>query len=458
MSKYAHEIRDPIHTFIHLDSDERAIVDSSPLQRLRHIHQLALSYLVYPGATHRRFEHSLGVMELAGRVFDVITKAENIRDESVRDLVRPHDSLRLLHWRRTLRIAALCHDVGHLPFSHAAEQELLPNGWDHERLTVKIIESLEGLLAKLEPPVRWLDIAKLAVGPKRCEKYAKAGDLPSNAVPFTDWESILAEVIIGDAFGVDRMDYLLRDSYHAGVVYGKFDHYRLIDTLRILPKAYEQESKEPALGVEEGGLHSAEALLLARFFMYTQVYFHPVRRIYDVHLKDFLSEWLKGRYLGDRFPTSVNEHLALTDNEVTAAVLQAARDGQCAGHEAARRIVERDHFHLVYQWNHDDAKTNAAATDAIHAAARDKFKAENVRRDSYPAKSIGVVFPVWTKDERVTSSFGLSEVLQRIPAAKFDLVFVRGGLEKEAREWLKRERTAIITAKAREETDGTARA
>ena len=77
MAKSQHEIRDPLHVFIRIDSDERLALDSAPIQRLRHIHQLALTYLVYPGATHRRFEHSLGVMELAGRVFDVVTSRAN---------------------------------------------------------------------------------------------------------------------------------------------------------------------------------------------------------------------------------------------------------------------------------------------------------------------------------------------------------------------------------------------
>ncbi len=91
---------------------------------------------------------------------------------------------------------------------------------------------------------------------------------------------------------MDRVDYLLRDSHHAGVAYGKFDHYRLIDTLRILPPAQSNENEgfqEPALGVEEGGIQSAEALMLARYFMYSQVYFHPVRRIYDIHTEGFSS-------------------------------------------------------------------------------------------------------------------------------------------------------------------------
>ena len=84
--KQYHEIRDPIHDFVRLDSDERLVLNSGPIQRLRHIHQLAMSYLVYPGATHKRFEHSLGVMELAGRVFDVITADHNVHS-TVREVV-----------------------------------------------------------------------------------------------------------------------------------------------------------------------------------------------------------------------------------------------------------------------------------------------------------------------------------------------------------------------------------
>ncbi len=86
MTKHTHEIRDAVHVFARLDSDERKILDSRPFQRLRHIHQLALTHLVYPGATHTRFEHSLGVMELAERVFRVITANENI-DPRVRDVI-----------------------------------------------------------------------------------------------------------------------------------------------------------------------------------------------------------------------------------------------------------------------------------------------------------------------------------------------------------------------------------
>ena len=199
------------------------VLNSRPVQRLRHIHQLALTYLVYPGATHKRLEHSLGVMELAGRVYDVVTNPANIqRFPSVRDIVPDHDSMDHAYWRRVVRMAALCHDIGHLPFSHAAEDDLLPTGWDHEKLTIQLILADElrnkWKALKIAPE----HVAKLAVGPK---KYT--------AEPFSDWETMLSEIITGNAFGVDRMDYLLRDSLHCGVAYGKFDHFRLIDTIRI---------------------------------------------------------------------------------------------------------------------------------------------------------------------------------------------------------------------------------
>jgi len=353
-------------------------------------------------------------------------------------------------------MAALFHDVGHLPFSHAAEHELLPTGWDHERLTVEIVRSPEmmSIWNILTPPLRWEDIVKLAVGPKKCGAYAKMGALAPPIAEFDDWQAILADVIVGDAFGVDRMDYLLRDSYHAGVSYGRFDHYRLIDTLRILPKEQE-ESQEPALGVEEGGLHSAEALLLARYFMYTQVYFHPVRRIYDVHLKDFLSDWLKDDGRSGRLPTDIDDHLALTDNEVMSAILNAASDSTRPGHDAARRIIQRDHFHLIYKRNPVDAGVNPNATDAVFAAARDKFGIEKVRRDARPGKNEGIDFPVLTKDQRVASSLTMSEALRHVPVAAFDYVYVDDLLAEDAEKWLKEERNQIIQLKESEETDGS---
>lgn len=434
MVKQFHEIRDPIHVFIRFDSGEREVVNSRPFQRLRHIHQLGLTYLVYPGASHRRFEHSLGVMELAGRVYDIVTAHANITHDLVRAVVPQQGSHHHSYWRLVVRMAALLHDVGHLPFSHVSE-DLLPKGCDHEWLTREIIlsDELESILKEIK--IQPEDVAKVAVGPKNYKN-----------VNFTDWEAILSEIIVGDAFGVDRMDYLLRDSHHAGVPYGRFDHYRLIDTLRILPKE-EKESREPVLGVEGGGLHCAEALLWARYFMYTQLYYHPVRRIYDLHLRDFLRSWLTGGY----FPTAIEDHLKITDNDVSAALLAAARDANCSGNESARRIISRDHYRCIYERNPDDIAKNPEASVAIFDSLCNHFGAENVRIDRYKQKGRGPDFPVLGQDRRISSSVAMSETLRKIPVVATDYIYVPLEKRDEVKKWIEQNRATIIEPRKEEE-------
>ncbi|MDF0594225.1 HD domain-containing protein [Methanotrichaceae archaeon M04Ac] len=429
------EIRDPIYNFIRLGAEERKVLDSVPFQRLRHIHQLALTSFLYPGATHKRFEHSLGVMELAGRVYDVVTDPDNLIDRSVRKLVPRKGDYKYEYWRLVLRMAALCHDLGHLPFSHAAEKELLPDGWNHERLTLKIIRSEEMKPIWDDIKVNPEDVAMLAVGP---ENY--------KGKEYSDLEAILSEIIVGDAFGVDRMDYLLRDSHHIGVAYGRFDHYRLIDSLRILPRG--DDSQEPGLGVDEGGLHSAEALILARYFMFTQVYCHHVRRIYDIHLKDFLMKWLpKGH-----FSTELDEHLAMTDNEINVALLRSANDAKLPGHDAAKRIVRRNHFRLLYQRNPSDLKKNQEACRAVYEAVSDSFGEDDVRFDSYRQTGGGLDFPVLGRDGRIASSLYMSETLARVPVVAEEYVFISPEIREDAKRWLEKNRESII-ASSREEDE-----
>ena len=428
-----HEVRDSIHVFIRYDDAERRVLDSRPFQRLRHIHQLAMTYLVYPGATHRRFEHSLGVMELATRVYDVVTQFPT---GSVSSLLPKPGTYEWQYWRRVLRMAALCHDLGHLPFSHAAERELLPEGWDHERITAQIV--CDGELKPIWESIKIKaeDVAKIAIGPK---KYRDG--------LFDTWEAILAEIISGDAFGADRMDYLLRDSYHAGVTYGKFDHYRLIDTLRILPKAYEQ-SEEPCLGVEEGGLHCAEALLFARYFMYIQVYFHPIRRIYDIHLCDFLKDWLPS----GKFPTKIEELLKITDNEVTAELLTAAQNSSHRAHLHAQRVVNRKHFRLIYERNPDDCAVNPDAAKNLYDALCGRYGTDNVRFDSFREKSSAVSFPVLNKDSRVVSALALSQTMAKLSLVTVDFVFISLEKREEAKRWLEENRKTLIAPKGEQES------
>ena len=437
MQKRHFEIRDAVHTFIELDAVERQVVDSSPFQRLRQIHQLALSSLVYPGASHRRFEHSLGVMHLAGRIYDVVTRPDRLSDE-VRDVVPEQGSMEDAVSRSLLRLAALCHDTGHLPFSHAAEDQLLPGGWDHERITYEIVRSeemrtvWEGMTHRPDPD----QLAKIALGPRQVEKLGLG-------LSFSPWEAILAEMVAGDSFGADRIDYLLRDSLHTGVAYGRFDHDRLIQTLRILPAATEERDRppakarrEPQLGVERGGVEAAEGLWLARYFMFSQVYFHPTRLIYDQHLKDFLTEWLPG----GRFPTDVAGHIALTDAEVTVAMRAAARDSGAPGHGPARRIIDRDHFRVVYQRLPADGSFEV---NALYEAALARYGEPNIRYGGSPRRG-DADFPVRNRDGSVVPVVSLSPVLAELPVSSNEYVFAAPELRDDVERWLADERERII--------------
>jgi HD superfamily phosphohydrolase len=435
MAKRLFEVRDAVHVFIAFDEDERRIIDSPAFQRLRHIHQLALTYNVYPGATHKRFEHSLGVMHLAGRVYDVITRPDKVSD-AVRSVIPERSQSDFGYWRTVVRMAALCHDMGHLPFSHAAEDELLPAGIDHERITWDIVQSdaMRAIFSSITPPVRPKDVAKLAVGP------GKAANMPV-PVSFTDWEGILAEIIVGDAFGADRMDYLLRDSLHAGVAYGRFDHERLIGTLRVIPSPQREKGEDPAttppvLGCERGGLLSAEQLLLARYFMFSQVYHHPARLAYNVHLKDFLKAWL-----GGTFPADVEGHLSRDDNDVLVAIQKAATDKDAPGHDPARRIVFRDHFKKAYTKTAEDT---SADVQALAAAAAAKFGELLVAYGAPPSKKDPPDIAVLDDDGDSKSGRGLSDVMTKLPESPDEYVLADGEIRSDVRRWLESERERIL--------------
>ena len=436
MVNRVHEFRDPIHGFIKLDSEERKLVNSRPFQRLRHIHQLALTYLVYPSATHKRFEHSLGVMDLAGRIYDVVTDPENIRHDSVRDLVPRRGGYQWAYWRRVVRAAALCHDIGHLPFSHAAEKDLLPPGVRHEDLSRDLIFSgflsTEFKALRIDPE----DVAKIAVGPT-C--YCRGAD--RKQYQFSTWESILYEIIGGDVFGADRMDYLLRDAYHAGVAYGRFDHLRLVETLRILPRE-DIGSSEPEMGITVGGLQAAESLLWARYFMYTQLYFHPVRRIYDVHLKEFFKEALPD----GKYSTELEEHLNTSDNEMLVMLARAASKPGSSGHDPARRIVNRGHFRLLYESTPGDLERNLNAPELIAAAASREFGDSHIRYDPYESDPDSEDFPVYQRDGSVASSVQLSNTFARPPRFAVEYVFVAPEVKEKAKTWLDDNKEQILSS------------
>ena len=248
------------------------------------------------------------------------------------------------------------------------------------------------------------------------------------------------------------MDYLLRDAYHTGVAYGRFDHYRLVDTLRILPSSQsdqKEQSLEPSLGVRMGGIQSAEALMLARYLMYSQVYFHPVRRIYDIHLTDFLRDWLDEGV----FSTDLSEFLAMSDIEVTVALRKAMRDqGELSHH--ADRIMRRGHYRRLYAASPEDRKVNPEAGEAIFRALGEHFDPEQFRHDRYTQKGGAPDFPVLMDDGALSSSLAVSAVLEHLPIISVDHVFVARSVEEEAQSWLDENRQDVIQSLGEESVDG----
>jgi len=227
------------------------------------------------------------------------------------------------------------------------------------------------------------------------------------------------------------MDYLLRDSYHAGVTYGTYDHHRLISTLRILPKTYE-ETDEPALGLEAGGLESSEGLMLARHFMYKQVYFHNIRRIYDIHLKDFLSKWLPE----GRFSIDTEKHLEISDSNVLASIRGDFFDLASPRYRFARRLLCREHFKRFYEASQTDkAGGKLQPGKVIAEAAIEKFGQDNIRYDYAVPKSAAPVFPVLKFDRVIEPSQQCSQILAKMPQIIVDNVYCEGNVRNDTISW-----------------------
>lgn len=356
-----HEVRDPIHNFILFDDFEKRLIDSEPLQRLKHIKQLALTCEVYPGATHTRFEHSLGTMELATQAFDTIVRKrralENLKwsDEEIWE------------YRRVLRVGALLHDIGHAPFSHAPEQLLPPGYKSHESFSEAFIRSsyVMPLLQRRTFTFVPDQVVAIALGPER--------------KPQEDASLHLLQEIVAGELGVDRMDYLLRDALHSGAAAGRFDYHRLLNTLTVILHPI---TGTPVLAIEKGGLHAAEGLFLARYFMFLQVYFHNVRKIYDRHLQDFLS-----MYLADgHFPPQLDEYMKLTDDTVGAAIAEAAAgEGRLA--DLARRLRHGNHYRLAKeitsQAKAKDPDIFEKLSDRLRSRFQDRVRTDEVGKEPH---------------------------------------------------------------------------
>ncbi|MGL6096373.1 MAG: HD domain-containing protein [Fimbriiglobus sp.] len=289
---------------------------------------------------HTRFEHSLGVMHLATKLYDAIVE----RSGPLLTGVYGYDAAGFRRDKILVRLAALLHDVGHSPFSHAGEHvfPMRPGGtkrYVHEEYSAAIIRHVLNDVIENHPlngnhDFKADDIAALIEGSSRSARR-------------TFWRDVIA-----GQMDADRMDYLLRDSLHAGVDYGKYDWRRLLNTVVAveIPGAEGEDVRRGLrLGVTAGGIHAAEALILARYFMFTQVYFHKTRVAFDHHLKHALIAVLPSGVFpspSGAGPAAVSANLEQYIAWDDWKVLGLFSEG--GGGEHAARLCQRTHYREVY--------------------------------------------------------------------------------------------------------------
>ncbi len=288
------ELRDPIHGFIQRDSLEKEIIDTRIFQRLRRLRQLAMASLVYPGALHTRFDHSIGALHIARELSERLVRNEN--------------------HQRIVRLAALLHDIGHGPFSHVSEP-ILQKYSDSSKVQVdnqdEIHEQISWKIIQSDP--------ELARHLSEVDREHIVGVLSGT------WGYGVYKDIVSGPLDVDKQDYLLRDSYFCGVKYGIYDRGRLADTLKL-----HSDSDDQILAIDSDGVHSLEQFVLAKYYMHTQVYRHKIRLITDkmigrgiiLGIEQDNIDWLKALYSYDGSTEFVQNYVEWHDDRLVTEILR----------------------------------------------------------------------------------------------------------------------------------------
>lgn len=346
-----YEFRCPVHGFVELSHWERDVISQPAYQRLRRIRQLAWTDQVYPGAMHTRFEHSLGVMHVATLLYDALSR----RSKGFLRTKLGCDEFGIQQDRQLVRFAALLHDVGHSPFSHAGE-ELMPEKTPGEKFKHEDYSA-----AVIRGPLR----AAIESHPFNQTLRLSADEIAAfiEGKP-TNRRAAFWRELVSSQMDADRMDYLLRDSLHIGVQYGRYDLHRLISTACAIEIQDERGSKSYRIGVSEGGWHAAEALVIARYAMFTQVYFHKTRVAYDIHLRRALKDILPG----GKFPLptpSLSDYLSWDDWKVLGSLSQGN------GGEHGERLRTRNHYREIHHTSESPELDELANLKALKAKLGD---------------------------------------------------------------------------------------
>jgi uncharacterized protein len=315
-------IRDPVHGFVEIRSQEGDLLDTPVIQRLRRIQQLAMAYLVYPGAVHTRFDHTLGVLHVASKLCNVL-----------RLDVDP---------TRIIRLAALLHDVGHGPFSHVSEAVL-------DELASGKLSRAAGKKEKIHEAIT----QKIILEHKDLRTLGEKDRQEISALLREGIDQRVYRDIVSGPLDADKQDYLLRDSYFCGVKYGVYDIDQLHNTLRQGPDGDDQ-----ALMVEPGGVHALEQFVLAKYYLTTQIYRHKVRLITDnmlirairLGVQEDKIAFLRKLYLYEETPRYLANYVKWDDRRLLTEILRPVHAETLAG-DLFRRLVDRRLFKQVFAIN-----------------------------------------------------------------------------------------------------------
>ncbi len=278
-------LRDAVHRKIQLNQLERQIIDTWEFQRLRRIKQLAMTYLVYPSATHTRFEHAIGTMHLSSLICNQLNLDEELTQK--------------------IRLYSLLHDIGHSPFSHESEKVIKKYVGDHEEIGKKKI--LNGEIA---------DILKHNFNPKEIVQLS---------------ESYYGKIISSD-IGSDRIDYILRDYHNTGLAYGVVYSDSIIETTLL-------DQEQEVLALHEEGLEAAESLLIGRFMMFSTVYLHHTVRIASAMLKTAISSAFESNSL------TPEEFISSSDEDI---LVKLKNSNNKTSKKLAKKLFKRELFKTSY--------------------------------------------------------------------------------------------------------------
>ncbi len=336
------ELRDPIHGSIIVTDPEKRVIDSREFQRLRAIKQLGFSEFSFPGATHNRLIHSIGVSYLAGRIFDQVFSRFDFANSAVRDRLK-----------QCLKLAALLHDIGHGPLSHTTEEvmpsldqlevnayknkraDIVLNGSafnnhrraNHEDYTIKFItdSALTETLKRVCPDIDPLHIACLI------DKTLASPDDFFN-VNGLDFRVLLSQIVSSE-LDCDRMDYLERDAYFCGTNYGRIELSWLIGNL-----TFYEVSGTLYLALNRRALYAFDDFLLARHHMHLMVYFHHKSIIYE----EMLNRYLTSSDCEFALPADINEYINCNDYALYQHLNKVDNTW-------AKRIAERRPYKVLFE-------------------------------------------------------------------------------------------------------------